>query len=142
MNCDDFRKSLDEMADNKELTGRPELPPEMVSHLDNCAECGKLLADAVIVQEYLTNMKRDSIPGDLYWSLIQTSKRRDLYQMNVFIKGIAISTIKILAPVLVLWITTLFWLPTARLFADMAIYVFGLTLLFEKLGRRLITDHV
>lgn len=142
MNCEEFRDTFDKMSDTGELLNKTNLPSAMVSHLEKCADCIEYFETMDMVQRALTNMQHEKIPNELYWRLIKLGEEHGTANWIAFIKPVALHALKILLPIVPLWIIAPFLPEPARFIIEMLTLIFGLALMFKKLGRRLITDRV
>ncbi len=142
MSCENFRHVLDEMIDTRKAIGKVDLPPEMITHLEKCTACEEYFETMISVQRMLAEMQRETIPADLYRRLIKLAQEQRTINRHAFRKPVAIYVLKIVLPVLLLWIVALFEPDSARFIIETLTLVFGLTMMFEKTGRRLLTGKV
>lgn len=142
MNCEQFGDAFDRISDANKLVKKTDLSPIMMSHLEKCAACSEYFATMNMVQQALANIKREKIPTDLYWRLIKLGEKRDRKNWVAFLKPVALNVLKILLSVLPLWIISLFLSDPTRTIIGVLILIFGLTLMFEKTGRSLITNRI
>jgi hypothetical protein len=142
MNCEDFRNSFDELSDSRRWMEKSNLSPDMTAHLEICADCTEYFETMNTVQRTLMNMQREKILPDLYWQLIKLGEKRSTTNWVISMKPVVLRVLKILVPVLPLWIIALFVPEPVRAIIEMLTLVSGLALMFEKIGTAIITDRV
>ncbi len=142
MTCEDFVNAVERLMDERRYTGIEGLSSDMKSHINQCTDCKEYFRETEIVHESLTRIHQETIPAELYWRLVHLANERERKSSKEFTVMALIGAVKIIVPVLALWIVGLFASPAARITIEIGIYIFGLALAFEKLGRRLITDRV
>lgn len=142
MNCEQFRDAFDKITDTRKLINKIDLSPVMMSHLEKCGACSEYFETMNMVQQALASIQREKIPTDLYWRLIKLGEKHDRKNWVAFLKPVALNVLKILSPVLPIWIISLFLSDPTRTIIEMLILIFGLALMFEKTGRSLITNRI
>lgn len=142
MTCEAFRNSIDRMADSKQTINRDDLSPEMRSHLKGCTTCTEYIEDIITVERILSGTSSNKIPRELYDKLINFGNERRVKVGLKSNKPLILYILKILLPGLSVWIISLFIPYTAQIVVEIVLMTFALVLVFEKIGRRLITDRI
>ncbi|MCL4510979.1 MAG: hypothetical protein M1470_07915 [Bacteroidetes bacterium] len=142
MTCEVFRDSLDKMADSRQSINKDDLSSEMRSHLLSCASCTAHLESVSYVEDILINMQSDNIPSELYENLVGFGKEYRVKAGLVSSKLLVFYILKVLLPALSIWTIALFIPYTARTMVEIVLTIFAMVLVFEKIGRRLVTDRV
>ncbi|MCL5268308.1 MAG: hypothetical protein M1469_09430 [Bacteroidetes bacterium] len=142
MTCEDFRNEIDNKADSRQAISPEDLPPQTRSHLDGCASCAQYLESVSTVDQILRNTQSVEIPSELYDTLLTIGYEQRPNSALASIRPMVIYILRILLPALALWIVALFMPAVTRVVVEMILMVFAMTLVFEKLGRRLVTDRV
>lgn len=142
MNCEEFRSALDVMFDKAGRGNIGDLPEDMRSHLEKCPFCSEYFETALIVQQTLTDAPVEKIPAELYWRLIKIGKEQSSADRDSFVKQITLYILKILLPVLSLWIIALFISDSTLMVTEVLTVIYALVLMFEKTAKRLIIGRM
>lgn len=142
MTCEDFIEAVEKMMDERRLTGMARLSSEMRLHIEQCEKCKSHFEEMAFIEESLNSVPKENVPPELYWKLMRIAKDQQEKSYFELAKPVFVNAMKIVIPVLAIWIISLFLPAPVRITTGILIYISGLVIVFEKLGRRLITDRV
>ncbi len=140
MTCDGFVERLDGMVDERKGISESDLPAEMRDHLEGCTNCSAYRETIEIASKILNEIKHEDIPAALRERLLSTYMSRPLPHRPTHLP--AGFPLRMILPMVVVFALSLLMPERGRAFVEIAITVYSLAVVFEKIGRRLVTDRV
>ncbi len=142
MKCEEFKRIIDDYVDARRQITRDGLPAEMRSHAHGCLSCTLYLESMSEVDGMLRRARRVEVPPELHDRLLYIGREDRVNPMRTSVKLLFIYVLRFLFPAIIVWTGALFFPPFARVVVEMTLMIFAMTLMIEKLGRRIVTDRV
>ncbi len=142
MNCEEFKKAMDDKLDARQPIVKDGLPADLRVHAHGCLSCTLYLESLSEVDEILRNAHGTGIPHELHEELMKIGSADRTSPRIASLKPLVIYVLKFLLPAILVWTGALFLPPLARVLVEMTLMTFAMVLVFEKLGRRIVTDRV
>lgn len=142
MKCPDFMEWVDAKADRGEIPAKSRLPEEISEHIEGCESCAEYYADMVTIHGLLLKMERAKESPELresLLSLVDSNRRESPAKLAA---AIAPMVMKISVPAILVWLAATFLAPGLVPIVETLLLLVVLVPMFEKIGRRMITDRV
>ncbi len=142
MNCEEFMDLLDRKMDGGDTPAKENLPENMVRHMEECGKCAGYYEEMGAVHRLLMKMDRESVSDELRESLIGMARSTGRESAKGMIPAIVPKVLKLSVPAVFVWLAVMFIAPNLVPLVETLLLLVGLTPMFERIGRRMITDRV
>lgn len=142
MNCEEFKRAINDHIDARQAIAKDGLPADIRSHAHGCLSCTLYLESVSKVDEVLRNARSAGIPAELYDKLMDIGSAHRTGSALASLEPLVIYVLRILLPAVVVWTGALFLPAFPHVIVEITLMIFAMVLVFEKLGRRILTDRV
>lgn len=143
MNCEEFRKAIDDDLDARRTITMDGLVGEIRSHAHGCLSCTLYLKSVSEVDKIFGSARPVEVPEALYDRLLAIGYEERISPMRASVKSLATYILRLLVPAIIVWTgAVVFFPPFTRVLVELTLMIFATTLMIEKIGRRILTDRV
>ncbi len=142
MNCELTRIEIDIKADMRKVFDVESLSREARSHLAECSACTRYFESARAAGDAIMNEQLVAMPAGLHDRLVHLEDKDRAESVAMFNWQLISYVLKIVIPVTLIWAIGRIMPPPAFILVEISLIIFAMILVFEKIGRRLVTDRV